>query len=446
MEVLVLSFPVAATMNYRYQSRFTEQQCFLYRRFQADSCVKSRYFESCCSHGSIRKLHAELQARTPLFGASLAQYVMRSMPKLSTTKMVNNCNVFVLAQKSRQKPRFILNESEERKPFDVKEQQLKSENIDVVDNDESDDFSVDSDHKSGYIAIIGKPNVGKSTLLNQLLGQKLAIVTEKPQTTRHRILGICSDPKYQMIFYDTPGVILKKMHKLDEMMMQNVRTATINADCLLIVADISQAPEQVSNILEDAIAANREGKPALLVLNKMDLVHAGEIDKKKEWYKKFGGLNEVLVVSAKFGSGVDDVKMRLVSNLPHGPRYFPKDIVSEHPERFFVSELVREKIFLMYRQEIPYSCQVNILQYVEREANLKDFIKLEILVEKESQKAILIGKDGQALKTLATSSRLDVEDFVGKKVFLEIMVKVKENWRKNENLLHEFGYSGSPKY
>lgn len=299
----------------------------------------------------------------------------------------------------------------------------------------------DPNHRSGYVAVLGKPNVGKSTLSNQMIGQKLSIVTDKPQTTRHRVLGICSGPEYQMILYDTPGVIEKKMHKLDSMMMKNVRRAAINADCIVVVVDACKAPQKIDEILEECVGNLKDKPPTLLVLNKRDLIKPGEIVKKLEWYEKFTDVDEVIPVSAKYGHGVDDVKDWILSKLPVGPAYYPKDIASEHPERFFVSEIVREKIFMQYRDEVPYACQVNVVAYKSR-PTAKDFIQVEIVVEKNSQKIILIGKEGKALKLLATAARLDIEDFLQKKVFLEVEVKIKENWRQDEGLLKNYGYGG----
>ncbi|KAB5547614.1 hypothetical protein DKX38_011020 [Salix brachista] len=301
--------------------------------------------------------------------------------------------------------------------------------------------SSSSNHRSGYVAVVGKPNVGKSTLSNQMIGQKLSIVTDKPQTTRHRILGICSAPDYQMILYDTPGVIEKKMHKLDSMMMKNVRSAAINADCVLVIVDASRAPEKIDEVLEEGVGNLKDKVPTLLVLNKKDLIKPGEIAKKIEWYEKFTSVDEVIPVSAKFGQGVEDVKEWILSKLPMGPAYYPKDIVSEHPERFFVAEIVREKIFMQFRNEVPYACQVNVVNYKAR-PTAKDFIQVEIVVEKNTQKIIIIGKEGKALKLLATAARLDIEDFLQKKVYLEIEVKVKENWRQDEGLLKYYGYGG----
>lgn len=313
--------------------------------------------------------------------------------------------------------------------------------LDDYEMEEMDFVPDDPNHRSGYVAVVGKPNVGKSTLSNQMVGQKLSIVTDKPQTTRHRILGICSGPDYQMILYDTPGVIEKKMHKLDSMMMKNVRSAAINADCVVVVVDACRPPEKIDEVLEHGVGDRTSKLPTLLVLNKKDLIKPGEVAKKIEWYEKFTDVDEVIPVSAKFGQGVDDVKEWILSKLPSGPAYYPKDISSEHPERFFVAEIVREKIFMQYRNEVPYACQVNVISYKSR-PNAKDFIQVEIVVEKNSQKIILIGKEGKALKVLATAARLDIEDFLQKKVFLEIEVKVKENWRQNEGLLKHYGYGG----
>ncbi|XP_071913542.1 GTPase ERA-like, chloroplastic isoform X2 [Coffea arabica] len=284
-------------------------------------------------------------------------------------------------------------------------------NTALLDDYETEELDFASDatgHRSGYVAVVGKPNVGKSTLSNQMVGQKLSIVTDKPQTTRHRILGICSGEDYQMILYDTPGVIEKKMHKLDSMMMNNVRSAAINADCVLVVVDACKAPQKIDEILDEGVGELKDKIPTLLVMNKKDLIKPGEIAKKLEWYEKFTDVDEVIPVSAKYGHGVDDVKDWILSKLPLGPAFYPK---------------------------------VNVISYKTR-PNAKDFIQVEVVVEKNSQKIILIGKEGKALKLLATAARLDIEDFLQKKVFLEVQVKVKEDWRQNEGLLKYYGYGG----
>ncbi|XP_028760355.1 GTPase ERA-like, chloroplastic [Neltuma alba] len=316
-------------------------------------------------------------------------------------------------------------------------------NLALLDDYEAEELDYDPhpDHRSGYVALLGKPNVGKSTLANQMIGQKLSIVTQKPQTTRHRILGICSGSDYQIILYDTPGVLKKEMHMLDSMMMKNVRSAAVNADCVLILVDACKVPENIDEVLNEGVGDLKDKPPTLLILNKKDLIKPGEIAKKLEWYQKYTDVDEVIPVSAKYGHGVEDVKDWILSKLPNGPAYYPKDIVSEHPERFFVGEIIREKIFMQYRNEIPYACQVNVVSYKGR-PNAKDFIQVEIVVEKNSQKIILIGREGKALKLLATAARLDIEAFLQKKVYLEIEVKVRENWRQDEGLLKNFGYGG----
>ncbi|CAI5466047.1 unnamed protein product [Closterium sp. Yama58-4] len=300
---------------------------------------------------------------------------------------------------------------------------------------------VPDDHKSGYVALIGQPNAGKSTLLNRLIGQKLSIVTQKPQTTRHRILGLVSAPAYQIILYDTPGVLSKSLHKLDDLMMQAVRTATVNADAVVLVIDITQAPQEVSKLLLEGMeSAVVQKKPTLIVLNKKDSLKPGEVAKKLKWYQEAVAADghKVIALSAKRGDGVDALLAWMLDNIPQGPAYYPKDVVSELPERFFVAEIVREKILLQYAQEVPYASQVLVRAFRERE-NAKDYISLDIMVERDSQKAILLGKEGKQLKALATAARMDIEEFLGREVFLEIRVKVKEKWRQDEMLLKEFG-------
>ncbi|KAJ4749409.1 GTPase Era [Rhynchospora pubera] len=315
-------------------------------------------------------------------------------------------------------------------------------NLSLLDEYEMEELA--STHKSGFVAVLGKPNVGKSTLSNQMVGQKVSIVTDKPQTTRHRILGLCSGDDYQIILYDTPGVIEKEMHKLDSMMMNNVKKAAIDADCVLVVVDACKMPQKIDDLLE-GVCSLKNRPPTLLVLNKKDLIKPGEIAKRIEWYEKSTDVDDVIPVSAKYGHGIDDVRDWILSKLPFGPAYYPKDIISEHPERFFVGEIVREKIFMQYRNEVPYACQVNVASYKTR-PKAKDFIQVEILVEKDSQKMILIGREGKALKALATAARLDIEDFLQKKVFLEVEVKVKEKWRQDEKLLKTYGYAGIKVY
>ncbi|GBG61361.1 hypothetical protein CBR_g20394 [Chara braunii] len=299
-----------------------------------------------------------------------------------------------------------------------------------------------TDHKSGYVALLGKPNVGKSTLINQLIGQKICIVTHKPQTTRHRILGIMSDRDYQVILFDTPGIIPKQRHKLDEVMMRNLRYAMANADAILMIVDGTEPLEPVQAVVEEGQDRALRKRPTLLALNKIDLLKPADVSLRYKWFRENGGIDDVVPISAKTGSGVSLLKDWILDNMPYGPVYYPKDIVSEHSTRFFVSEILREKIFLLYHQEVPYCSQVQVTAYREREPNKKDYIEMEIYVEKETQKGILLGKGGMALKELAVAARKDIEQFVGKPVYLELRVKVKEGWREDEESLTRFGLDG----
>ena len=291
---------------------------------------------------------------------------------------------------------------------------------------------IPADHRSGYVALIGKPNVGKSTLLNALLGKKLSIVTPKPQTTRHRVLGILSEDTYQIIFLDTPGIIQPR-YGLQQSMMHSVSDAIADADLLVFMADATQdrpdtlSMEQVGN------------RPALLAINKMDLIQQEQAIPLVTAYDEMHDFEEIIPISALTGYNLDLLREQIVERLPLGPPFYPKDMLSEHPERFFVAEIIREKIFEQYRQEIPYSTQVNIVSYEEREDE-KDFIDAEIVVERGSQKGILIGKGGRALKKVGMAARKDIEAFVGTPVYLQLHVKVREDWRNRGTLLRSYGY------
>ncbi|MEM6648600.1 MAG: GTPase Era [Bacteroidota bacterium] len=296
----------------------------------------------------------------------------------------------------------------------------------------SDFISVPPDHRSGYVALVGKPNVGKSTLMNALVGRKLSIVTRKPQTTRHRILGIWSDEKHQVILLDTPGII-KPRYKLQEAMMHNVDAAVTEADLLVFMAEATQdnpdtlSLEQVGN------------RPALLVINKIDLIRPEEALPLVERYTALRAFEAVIPISALNGKNVDALKQEILDRIPLGPPFYPKDMISEHPERFFVAEIIREKIFQQYREEIPYSTQVDIVSYEERKGQ-KDLIHADIVVERDSQKGILIGKGGKALKRIGMSARKDIEAFLGREIFLQLHVKVRTDWRNRDSFLKSFGY------
>lgn len=292
--------------------------------------------------------------------------------------------------------------------------------------------SLPEGHRSGYVALIGKPNVGKSTLMNAFVGRKLSIVTRKPQTTRHRVLGILSDEHYQAIFLDTPGII-KPRYRLHESMMHAVEDAIADADVLIFMADATQdRPDELSlEFLRD--------RPAVLAINKMDRLRQEDALPLVESYVHLRSFEEVVPISALKGSNLDVLLDLIVARLPEGPPFYPKDVISEQPERFFVAEIIREKAFELYREEIPYSVQVNIVQYKEREDG-KDLVSAEIVVERDAQKGILIGKGGRSLKKLGTVARRDIEEFLGKGIFLEMHVKVRAGWRNQPTYLRSYGY------
>lgn len=292
--------------------------------------------------------------------------------------------------------------------------------------------AIPEDHRSGYVALVGKPNVGKSTLMNELVGRKLSIVTRKPQTTRHRVLGILSGETYQAIFLDTPGIIDPR-YGLQKAMMHAARRAIHEADLIVFMADATiDRPDELSlKAIQD--------QPAVLAVNKMDLISQDNALPLVESYTELREFDDVIPISAKTGENVDVLRDEILDRLPFGPPFYPKDMVSEHPERFFVAEIIREKIFEQYRQEIPYSTQVNIVEFKEREQG-KDFIDAEIVVERSSQKGILIGKGGRALKKVGKAARQDIEPFLDRPVYLQLHVKVREDWRDRNVFLRSYGY------
>ncbi|EFN58030.1 hypothetical protein CHLNCDRAFT_20741 [Chlorella variabilis] len=291
---------------------------------------------------------------------------------------------------------------------------------------------------AGFVAIIGRPNAGKSTLMNALLQQKLSIVTPKAQTTRHRILGILSEPGFQAVFLDTPGIIVDKRNKLEDKMMASVQQAVRDADCLLAIVDASHEPQQALAMIQPG--DDWKGPPMAVLLNKTDLVPAEELEALEAWYRQYCKADAVLPISALESSNLDAVVEWLVGKLPEGPSLYPKDIVSEQPERFFVSEIIRKHIFLQYQQEVPYSVAVEVVNYKERHTRGKDLIEAEIVLEKERQKGIIIGRAGSAVKQLGTASRAEIEAFLGRPVYLSLTVKVREGWRKDTQQLERLGY------
>lgn len=295
--------------------------------------------------------------------------------------------------------------------------------------------------KSGYVSIIGKPNAGKSTLLNALLGQKLSITTYKPQTTRKKITGILSEDDYQIVFLDTPG-ILKPKYLLQEKMLDAVKSSVRDADIIIYLEDageVDQSKPNSEDVFLSYITPETE-QIRIGVINKADISSPEAVDFLLKALKEKNLFHEVLVISALNGFNVNQLKELLISKLPEHPKYFPDEIVSDENERFFVSEIIREKILELYKEEIPYSTEVIIEEFTEREGR-KDLIQAMIYVERNSQKGILIGKGGAAIKQLGERARHDIEEFLERPVYLELRVKVREDWRSNEQYLKSFGYS-----
>ncbi|MCK6638828.1 MAG: GTPase Era [Bacteroidia bacterium] len=291
-------------------------------------------------------------------------------------------------------------------------------------------------HKAGYVNIIGNPNAGKSTLMNHLVGERLSIITSKAQTTRHRILGIVNGEDFQIVYSDTPGIIVPK-YKLQEGMMQFVGTAIADADILLLVIDMTDDKP----IEENAYRRIRNSKvPVLLLLNKMDAVTGEQLAKVADkWQQEFPEA-VMIPLSALQNRNTDIVIKKIIELLPEHPPYFPKDELTDKPERFFVSEIIREKILFQFDKEIPYSVEVVTEEFKESDTIIK--IRSVIYVMRESQKGILLGEQGRAIKKLGTSSRIDMEKFFQKKVFLELFIKVDKDWRDSERQLKRYGYLG----
>jgi GTP-binding protein Era len=288
-------------------------------------------------------------------------------------------------------------------------------------------------HKAGFVNIIGNPNVGKSTLMNALVGEKLSIITPKAQTTRHRIMGILSEEDYQIVFSDTPG-ILETHYKLHESMMKFVDSAFLDADLFVLVTEVNE-DFQNENVIDKLV---RSGKPVLVLLNKIDLSEQKKVEEILDAWSKKMPKAEVMPVSALHIFNIEKVLGWIIVNLPENPPYYSKEELTDRPQKFFVAEMIREKIFLNYSQEIPYCTEVEVDTFKEEETITK--IRAVIYVSRESQKGIIIGNKGEALKRVGTQARKDMEEFLGKKVFLELFVKVSKDWRNNENQLKKFGY------
>lgn len=294
---------------------------------------------------------------------------------------------------------------------------------------------MENKHKAGFVNIVGNPNVGKSTLMNDLVGERVSIITSKAQTTRHRIMGIVNTPEYQIVFSDTPGVLSPK-YKLQESMLGFSEGALTDADILLYVTDVVEDPTKNADFLAKVA---KEKIPVLLVINKIDLVKKqDELEALVARWKEMLPNAEIFPTSAKENFNVTNLMARIVELLPEGEPFFGKDALTDKPARFFVTEIIREKILLNYDKEVPYSTEVIVEKFEEKENSIH--IMAVIYVERDSQKGIIIGKGGSMLKKVGTEARKDIEKFFDKSVYLELFVKVEPNWRNRENKLKQFGY------
>ncbi len=294
-----------------------------------------------------------------------------------------------------------------------------------------------ADHKAGFVSIVGKPNVGKSTLMNQLVGERLSIITSKAQTTRHRIMGILNGhhngQEFQLVYSDTPGII-KPQYKLHESMMSFVRGSLEDADVVLFVTDIFEQHDE-NDVIE---RLQKSDVPVLLLINKIDQATQEQVEEKIAYWQTHFKAQEIMPISALNGFNIDRVFEGVISRLPQHPPYFPKDELTDKPERFFASEIIREKIFLNYKKEVPYSSEVIVTSFKDKEDII--VIQAEILVERATQRAILLGEGGKMIKKTGIMAREELERFFGKKVFLEQFVKVEPDWRQKERMLKRLGY------
>ncbi|MHA7129726.1 GTPase Era [Algoriphagus namhaensis] len=289
-------------------------------------------------------------------------------------------------------------------------------------------------HQAGFVNIIGKPNVGKSTLMNILVGERLSIISPKAQTTRHRILGLINEENYQIVFSDTPGM-LKPQYELHKNMMGFVNISLEDADVVVFVTDLFETAEEIEDILEKI---NRSGLPVLLVINKIDLAKEGQLDQVTKYWTDLLKVETVIPISATENFNTERILQEILDRLPEHPPFYDKGELTDRPERFFASEIIREKIFKNYKKEVPYSCEVSIEDFHEEKKLIR--IRATIYVERTSQKGILIGQKGAALKKVGIEAREELERFFRKQVFLETFVKVEPDWRKNKSKLKKFGY------
>lgn len=289
-------------------------------------------------------------------------------------------------------------------------------------------------HHSGFVNIIGKPNVGKSTLMNRLVGERLSIITSKAQTTRHRIMGIVNSEDFQIVYSDTPGILDPK-YKMQEGMMHFVNSALADADILLFVSDMEWPKEEHISIVDKI---KNKGIPIILVINKIDLTDQAGVEVLVDKWKVLLPEAIILPLAALHGFGTDTLLEHIIRNLPESPPFFSKEELTDKPMRFFISEIIREKILLQYKKEIPYSCEVIVQSYKDEENIVK--IQADIVVSRDTQKGIIIGHNGQKLKHVGIDARKDIETFIQKKVYLELYVKVDKDWRDSEQKLKGYGY------
>ena len=300
--------------------------------------------------------------------------------------------------------------------------------------------ALNKEHRSGFVNIIGHPNVGKSTLMNALVGERMSIITHKPQTTRHRILGIVNDDDYQIVFSDTPGLIKKTNYKMQERMNAFVQGTTEDADVMLLVIDVKEPFDAESPILQ---IVKKVKCPIFLVMNKTDLLNEEQLMQVLLKWKDEVNFTEIIPISALNKKNTSLLLAKILEYMPEGPVYYPKDQFTDRSERFFVSEIIREKILLQYHQEIPYSVEVIVDTFKEDPDPDKNLVKIHstIFVSRKTQKSIIIGEKGSSIKKLGIEARKDIEKFLDKRVFLELFVKVKEDWRDDDSSLKMFGYS-----
>lgn len=289
-------------------------------------------------------------------------------------------------------------------------------------------------HKSGFVNIIGSPNVGKSTLMNVLVGEKLSIITSKAQTTRHRILGIVNDEEHQIVFSDTPGIV-DPAYKMHEGMMSFIKTAIGDADILLVMVEVRERKFKDEEILA---RLQKTSTPIILLINKIDEIDQSLLEEKVNFWQEQLPKAKVFPISALHQFNVDQVLLEIKAALPEAPPFYDKDQLTDKPEKFFVSEIIREKILMNYKKEIPYSCEVEIEEFKEEPNIIR--IRAVIMVIRDSQKGIIIGHQGKELKRVGTKARIDMEKFFDKKIFLQLFVKVNKDWRNNEAQLKRFGY------